>query len=154
MFDAINKQFNSAKRNAREEQFILESVMDVEEVLPGSEEDIDDIIDSDSVPEDVYKKVDAMLDKFVDSNDYDDTEVEELLDDDDDISEDEIDAVITEAIEGNLAEMDEGAKNPKPKEDPEDVDNIDECDKPSVKNENTIGFLRSIASSNKEEEWG
>lgn len=149
MFESINKAFNAAKRNARDNELILEAAMDVEEVLPGSEEDIDDVIDSDSVPEDVYKKVDAMLDKFVDSNDYDDTEVEELLDDDDDISEDEIDAVITEAIEGNLAEMDEGAKNPKPEEEPKDVDNIDECDKPSVKNENTIGFLRSIASGNK-----
>lgn len=110
MFDAINKQFNAAKRNAREEQFILESVMDVEEVLPGSEEDIDDVVDSDSVPDEVYKKVDEMLDKMVDAADYDDTEAEELLDDDDDISDEELDAVITEAIEGNLSEMDEGAQ--------------------------------------------
>lgn len=175
MFDAINKQFNAAKRNAREEQFILESVMDVEEVLPGSEEDIDDVVDSDSVPDEVYKKVDEMLDKMVDAADYDDTEAEELLDDDDDeISDEELDAVITEAIEGDVSEMDDPINESRELDQmrkrtmdklnkAKDVavkreDNINKSiedtikNKPSAKNENTLEYLRALATGETEAE--
>lgn len=99
MFAAINEQFTRAKRQASEDEFIVESVLDVEEVLPGSEDELDDQVDVDSVPDEVYNKVDAELEKIVSAPDYDDTEAEEMIDDEDITDEDlaEIDAVITEA---------------------------------------------------------
>lgn len=97
MFEAINEQFSKQKRAATEDEFIAESVLDVDEVLPGSEDEMDDQVDSDSVPDDVINKIDAELEKMVSAPDYDDTEAEELVDDDDDISEEDLDAVITEA---------------------------------------------------------
>lgn len=101
MFAAINAQFNAQKSKAKDDQFIMESVLDVEEVLPGSEDEIDDEIDVDSIPNDVYQKVDKALDDMISSGEYDDTEAEELVDDDDiDDMEDspEIEAIITEAV--------------------------------------------------------
>lgn len=101
MFAAINEQFTRAKRQASEDEFIVESVLDVEEVLPGSEDELDDQVDVDSVPDEVYNKVDAELEKIVSAPDYDDTEAEEMIDDEDITDEDlaEIDAVITEAVQ-------------------------------------------------------
>ena len=87
MFEAINEQFSRQKRAATEDEFIAESVLDVDEVLPGSEDEMDDQVDSDSVPDDVINKIDAELEKMVSAPDYVDTEAEELVDDDDDISE-------------------------------------------------------------------
>lgn len=98
MFAAINEQFNKKKRNASEDEEIVESVLGVDEVLPGSEDEMDDQVDADSVPDDVVNKIDAELEKIVSAPDYDDTEADEMIDDeDDDFSDEEIDAVITEA---------------------------------------------------------
>lgn len=98
MFAAINEQFNKKKHNASEDEEIVESVLGVDEVLPGSEDEMDDQVDADSVPDDVVNKIDAELDKIVSAPDYDDTEADEMIDDeDDDFSDEEIDAVITEA---------------------------------------------------------
>lgn len=96
MLNGINRQFNAAKKTAAEDQFIAESVLAVDEVIPGSEEEFDDLVDVDSVPDDVYKKVDKALDDLIGDENYDDTEVEELVDDDD-IDDEELDAVIDEA---------------------------------------------------------
>lgn len=96
MLNGINRQFNAAKKTAAEDQFIAESVLAVDEVIPGSEEEFDDLVDVDSVPDDVYKKVDKALDDLIGDENYDDTEVEELVDDDD-IGDEELDAVIDEA---------------------------------------------------------
>lgn len=97
MFGSINSQFNAAKNDMKNDDLIVESVLEVDEVIPGSDEELEDQVDVSSVPDDVYKRVDAELDKIVSSPDYDDTEAEELIDDDDEISDEEIDAVITEA---------------------------------------------------------
>ena len=102
MFDSINAAFNHAKNDIAEHNFIVESVLDVEEVLPGSEEEMDDEVDVDSVPDDVYAKIDKVIDKYVSSDKYDDTEAEELVDDDDyedvDVSDEEINAIVSEAV--------------------------------------------------------
>ena len=102
MFDSINAAFNRAKNDIAEHNFIVESVLDVEEVLPGSEEEMDDEVDVDSVPDDVYAKIDKVIDKYVSSDKYDDTEAEELMDDDDyedvDVSDEEINAIVSEAV--------------------------------------------------------
>ena len=102
MFDSINAAFNRAKNDIAEHNFIVESVLDVEEVLPGSEEEMDDEVDVDSVPDDVYAKIDKVIDKYVSSDKYDDTEAEELVDDDDyedvDVSDEEINAIVSEAV--------------------------------------------------------
>ena len=101
MFKSINDEFNRVKRDRAANRFIVESVLGVDEVIPGSEDEIDDIVDIDSVPEEAYKKLDAELDKIVDDPNYDDVEAEELYDDDDDdISDDEIEAVVNEAASG------------------------------------------------------
>jgi len=104
MFRSVNDAYERARRNRANDRFIVESVMDVDEVLPGSDEETDDLIDTDSVPEDAYKKLDAELDKLVSDPNYDDTEAEEMADGDDDFDEDDIDdadldAVIDEAVE-------------------------------------------------------
>lgn len=101
MFSAINKAFNREKRAIRDHALIMESVFDVEEVIPGSDAEMDDIIDTESVPDDVYRKVDAMLDKVVADPNYDDTEVEEIVDDDVDeseISDEDLNAIVDEAF--------------------------------------------------------
>lgn len=102
MFDSINAAFNHAKDDIAEHNFIVESVLDVEEVLPGSEEEMDDEVDVDSVPDDVYAKIDKVIDKYVSSDKYDDTEAEELVDDDDyedvDVPDEEINAIVSEAV--------------------------------------------------------
>lgn len=96
MFASINQEFNRAKSARRERQFIIESVLGIDEVLPGSDDELEDVVDSDSVPDDVYKKLDAELDKIVEDPNYDDTEVDEMLDDED-IPDEEIEALIEES---------------------------------------------------------
>lgn len=100
MFPTLNRKFRAAKLAAKDRQTILESVLGIDEVLPGSDEEMEDVVDVDSVPQDAYKKLDAMLDKLVDSDSYDDTEAEELADEDfdeDEISDDDINAIIDES---------------------------------------------------------
>ena len=100
MFKTINAAYNARKRNLEENELISESVLGVEEVIPGSDEELDSVVDTDSVPDSVYNKVDAELDKLVSDPEYDDTEAEELVDDDDlddYVDDNELDAVIDEA---------------------------------------------------------
>lgn len=100
MFNAINSRFRAEKLAQKDRHTILEAVLGVEEVIPGSDDELEDSIDVDSVPEDAYKKLDAALDKIVDDPDYDDTEASEMADenfDEDEISDEELEAVITEA---------------------------------------------------------
>ena len=101
MLEAINKQYNNEKKNASEERFIAESVLEVEDIVPGSEEEMDDVVDVDSVPDDVYAKVDQALDKLISDKDYDDVEADELLDDDmdeDEVSDADLEAIMDEAV--------------------------------------------------------
>lgn len=97
MFKSINEAFNKRKADILSRERLLESVLEVEEVMPGSEDEMDDVVDADSVPSDVYKKLDAELDKIVDDPDYDDSEIEEMIDDDDEVSDEEIEAIMDEA---------------------------------------------------------
>ena len=55
----------------------------------------------DAVPKTAIDKANAALDQIVSKEDYDDTDLQELMDDDDD-EDSELDVIITEAI----AEMD------------------------------------------------
>lgn len=129
MFKRINEEFNARKRAKREERFILESVLDVEEVLPGSEEEMEDVTDVDSVPEDVYKKIDAELEKIVSDPNYDDTEADEMADDDIygdvDSVPDEVEAIIDEACSCDHGNDDEDDDE----EDDEDEDLDEGCRK-------------------------
>lgn len=95
MLQGVNNAFNSAKRAAREDQFILESVLGEDDILNEMDDDMDDIVDVDSVPNEVMSKVDAALDKII-GNGIDDEEIDEMLDDDIE-DEDNIDIAITEA---------------------------------------------------------
>lgn len=95
MLQGVNNAFNSAKRAAREDQFILESVLGEDDILNEMDDDMDDIVDVDSVPNEVMSKVDAALDKII-GNGIDDEEIDEMLDDDIE-DENSIDIAITEA---------------------------------------------------------
>ena len=95
MLQGVNNAFNSAKRAAREDQFILESVLGEDDILNEMDDDMDDIVDVDSAPTEVMSKVDAALDKII-GNGIDDEEIDEMLDDDIE-DEDSIDIAITEA---------------------------------------------------------
>lgn len=140
MFDSINAAFNRAKNDIAEHNFIVESVLDVEEVLPGSEEEMDDEVDVDSVPDDVYAKIDKVIDKYVSSNKYDDTEAEELVDDDDyedvDVSDEEINAIVSEAVslwescDEDDCDDDDDEKDDDEKEKSEDDSDDNEDDEP------------------------
>ena len=98
MFGEINRRFNKAKRDAEENRFIIESTLEVEEVLPGSEDEFDDEVDVDSVPEDVYKEIDKKLDELISKGDYDDEEIEEMVDEDDDLDDDDFDIKVEEVV--------------------------------------------------------
>ena len=99
MFGEINRRFNKAKKNEEENRFIIESTLEVEEVLPGSEDEFDDEVDVDSVPEDVYKEIDKKLDELISKGDYDDEEIEEMVDEDDDLDDDDFDIKVEEVID-------------------------------------------------------
>ena len=96
MLDEINARYMEKKNSEKADRFIVESTLDVEEVIPGSEEEMEDVVDADSIPDDVYKRVDAELDKIVNDPNFNDDDIEDLVDDD--ISEDEIDDDAIEAV--------------------------------------------------------
>lgn len=99
MFNTINRRFRAEKLSLKDRHTILEGVLGVEEVLPGSDEEMENNVDVDSVPEDAYKKLDAALDKIVEDPNYDDSEADELASDDfdeDEVSDEELDAIIDE----------------------------------------------------------
>ena len=131
MFESINEAYKKAKHELEDNQFILESVLGVEEVIPGSEEEMDDTVDVDSVPADVYKKIDQSIDNMINNGEYDDTEIDEMVDDD--IDDEEIDIVITEAAgswlnEGNDCECEKKDKDDDDSDDDEEEEDEDEED--------------------------
>lgn len=166
MFDSINAAFNGAKNDIAEHNFIVESVLDVEEVLPGSEEEMDDEVDVDSVPDDVYAKIDKVIDKYVSSDKYDDTEAEEYVDDDDyedeDIPDEEINAIVSEAVslwesgKGEEAEDDdldkdkEKCEDDKEREESEDSKDEKEESEDSDNNEDDEGDEGDVEISDEE----
>ena len=169
MFDSINAAFNRAKNDIAEHNFIVESVLDVEEVLPGSEEEMDDEVDVDSVPDDVYAKIDKVIDKYVSSDKYDDTEAEELVDDDDyedvDVSDEEINAIVSEAVslwescdeddcddDDDEEDDDEEEKSEDDSDDNEDDEPEDNDDEEKEEAEEDLEDMEKKNSSKKDEE--
>lgn len=113
MLSGVNKQYNAELADARNNKFIIESVLGVDEVLPGSDEELNDVIDTDSIPADVYKAIDKKMDELIGDNGIDDQEIEELIDEDDDLDDEqfsELDALISEAA--NAWFDDEGIGHP------------------------------------------
>lgn len=168
MFDSINAAFNRAKNDIAEHNFIVESVLDVEEVLPGSEEEMDDEVDVDSVPDDVYAKIDKVIDKYVSSDKYDDTEAEELVDDDDyedvDVSDEEINAIVSEAVslwescdeddsdDDDEKDDDEEEESEDDSDDNEDDEPEDDDDEEKEEAEEDLEDMEKKNSSKKDEE--
>lgn len=168
MFDSINAAFNHAKNDIAEHNFIVESVLDVEEVLPGSEEEMDDEVDVDSVPDDVYAKIDKVIDKYVSSDKYDDTEAEELVDDDDyedvDVSDEEINAIVSEAVslwessdeddsdDDDEKDDDEKEKSEDDSDDNEDDEPEDNDDEEKEEAEEDLEDMEKKNSTKKDEE--
>lgn len=168
MFDSINAAFNRAKNDIAEHNFIVESVLDVEEVLPGSEEEMDDEVDVDSVPDDVYAKIDKVIDKYVSSDKYDDTEAEELVDDDEyedvDVSDEEINAIVSEAVslwessdeddsdDDDEKDDDEKEKSEDDSDDNEDDEPEDNDDEEKEEAEEDLEDMEKKNSTKKDEE--
>lgn len=162
MFDSINAAFNRAKNDIAEHNFIVESVLDVEEVLPGSEEEMDDEVDVDSVPDDVYAKIDKVIDKYVSSDKYDDTEAEELVDDDDyedvDVSDEEINAIVSEAVslwescDEDDYDDDDDEKDDDEKEKSEDDSDDNEDDEPEGDDDEEKEEAEDLEDMEKEKE--
>lgn len=71
----------NSQRKAYERQFIIESTSIEEEML---EDDEDDIVDPESIPPEVMDKIDKQLDTIIASDSFDDTDIEELIDEDGD----------------------------------------------------------------------
>lgn len=90
MFKNVNDMFNEMKSDEANNKFIVESVIG-DDVVPFSEDEDDDIVDSGSVDPKVIDQIDKILDKIVSDEDYNDDEIDELISDDD---EEEIDAVL------------------------------------------------------------
>lgn len=103
MLGCINAAYRKRRRAIDDNNLIVESVLAIEELEPGSDEEIDDVIDVDSIPDEAYKKIDTLLDRIVSDPHYDDSEIDELMDDDEDLSgteitDEELDALISEAV--------------------------------------------------------
>lgn len=87
MFEGISREYNQKNADQYNERLILESVVEDDEIDLLDTISADDEIDTDSVPSDAYKRLDKVLDSIVSSEKYDDTEIEELIDDDDELDE-------------------------------------------------------------------
>ena len=87
MFEGISREYNQKNADQYNERLILESVVEDDEIDLLDTISADDEVDTDSVPSDAYKRLDKVLDSIVSSEKYDDTEIEELIDDDDDLDE-------------------------------------------------------------------
>lgn len=129
MFESINKRFYSERNRAKDDEMIVESVVEDEALI--EDDDDDDIVDSDSLPAEIVTEVDKALDKVVERPDFDDVEVEELLDDDDDDDE-SINATIDECaqalVEGKTCLNEKGCKDKDKNDDDDDEDDDDEDD--------------------------
>ena len=51
MFNTINRKINAAKRAKKDREFILEAALEIDDVIPGSDAELEDAIDVDSVPD-------------------------------------------------------------------------------------------------------
>lgn len=87
MFEGISREYNQKNADQYNERLILESVVEDDEIDLLDTISADDEVDTDSVPSDAYKRLDKVLDSIVGSEKYDDTEIEELIDDDDELDE-------------------------------------------------------------------
>ena len=87
MFEGISREYNQKNADQYNERLILESVVEDDEIDLLDTISADDEVDTDSVPSDPYKRLDKVLDSIVSSEKYDDTEIEELIDDDDELDE-------------------------------------------------------------------
>ena len=87
MFEGISREYNQKNADQYNDRLILESVVEDDEIDLLDTISADDEVDTDSVPSDAYKRLDKVLDSIVSSEKYDDTEIEELIDDDDELDE-------------------------------------------------------------------
>lgn len=81
MFSSINKEYNKERNKLADDQIILESVVGTD-VMPMSDEEDDEIVDADSIPEAQLNKAMKHIDELIDKEDFDDLEIEDLIDED------------------------------------------------------------------------
>lgn len=88
----LSDLYNKEVSRQKDMEFIAESV-----ILEPIVDPEDDEVDVDAVPQSAIDKANDALDQIVSKEDYDDTDLQELMDDEDD-DESELGVIITEAI--------------------------------------------------------
>lgn len=96
----LSDLYNDEIKRQKDMAFIAESV-----ILEPIVDPEDDEVDVDAVPQSAIDKANDALDQIVSKEDYDDTDLQELMDDEDD-DESELGVIITEAI----SEMDKAGE--------------------------------------------
>lgn len=96
----LSDLYNKEVSRQKDMEFIAESV-----ILEPIVDPEDDEVDVDAVPQSAIDKANDALDQIVSKEDYDDTDLQELMDDEDD-DESELGVIITEAI----SEMDKAGE--------------------------------------------
>ena len=96
----LSDLYNDEIKRQKDMAFIAESV-----ILEPIVDPEDDEVDVDAVPKTAIDKANDALDQIVSKKDYDVTDLQELMDDDDD-EDSELDVIITEAI----SEMDKAGE--------------------------------------------
>jgi len=90
MFKSVNDMVNEMKAETANNRFIVESVVG-DDTIPFPDDEEEAIVDSGSVGKETLRKVDKFLDKIVSSDKYDDSDINDLLDDED---EEELEGLI------------------------------------------------------------
>ena len=90
----LSDLYNKEVSRQKDMEFIAESVI-LEPIVDPEEDEVD----VDAVPQSAIDKANDALDQIVSKEDYDDTDLQELMDDEDD-DESELGVIITEAISG------------------------------------------------------
>ena len=80
-------------------KFIVESVVADDNF---EDEEDDELIDVESVPDDVMERIDKQLDAIVSKENYDDAELEELVDEDDEDEDEAIPIIVEESVDNLL----------------------------------------------------
>lgn len=96
MFASVNEKYKALKAEEANNRFIVESVVG-DETVPFIDDEDEAIVDSDSVDEKAVDDVDKILDKLVNDENYDDEDIDDLLDDEDGEGLDELDSTIDAA---------------------------------------------------------
>lgn len=90
----LSNLYNDEVSRKEDLRFIAESVL----IDPIVDPEEDDEVDVEAIPQSAIDQANAALDQIVSKPDYDDTDLEDLMDDEDEEFDDDFEVVISEAI--------------------------------------------------------